>query len=270
METSLKTQKREILERGIRSILEESSVPQRMHLKMVRGLKTQIEEYKTSLSDLAKDVESERTNHKSYVDSKSSEIDSLLAQVGEIVSVMENEIDRLTTIEHLKGEPGKDAEPVDFNAIISALKPLIPAAVEGKRGKPGKDATLDTEKLVIELVEKIRKEKLLEITDIRNAESFIFNKKKYKTEELMHGSGGSGGSTANILTQYTLTATQDGADAVVDLSQLTNYATLVGVIVAYRNQIPQTNGNTCLISATDVRFYNADASEIFSITYTYA
>ena len=110
---------------------------------------------------------------------------------------------------------------------------------------------------------------MIDISQVRNAQSFMFNGKKYKTHELMHGGGSSSSVSTNVETQYSLTGTQVGSDVVVALSQLTHFADFTNVIAAMRNQIPQTNGVTCTITATDVTFLDADAGEVFSITYAY-
>lgn len=147
------------------------------------------------------------------------------------------------------GKDGKDGESVNIETVIEYIKTL-----------KGKDAA-DFSKAVGGKID---------ISHVRNAQQFMFNGKKYGIEELMHGGGSSSGSSTNVVTQYDLqTKTQVGSDVVVPLSQLTNFATLTNVVAAYRNQIPQTNGITCTITATDVTFLNADVSEIFSITYVY-
>lgn len=153
-----------------------------------------------------------------------------------------------------KGDKGDTATPVNSTTVIR------------EEVKISEDAVRDIIRIMKALPEKDR----LEIMDIRNSQSFMFNGKKYKTEELMHGGGSSAGASANVITEYSLVATPSGSDAVVALSQLTHFATFTNVIAAMRNQIPQTNGVTATITATDVTFINADAGEVFSITYAYS
>jgi len=77
-----------------------------------------------------------------------------------------------------------------------------------------------------------------------------------------------GGSAANIKTEV-VTATQDGADINIDISQLSEYATFGNLVLVMRNQIPQTFGITYAFSDPNVTIFNADAGESFQITYTY-
>lgn len=130
------------------------------------------------------------------------------------------------------------------------------------------EITEDFVREFIRVMRKLPEKDRIEIQDIRNWQSFRKDGIKYKFEELMHGGAGQT-VTTNVTTQYSLTGIQSGNDVVVSLSQLTNFATLIGVIVAYRNQIPQTQGVTCNITTTSVTFFGADASEVFSMTYAY-
>lgn len=139
------------------------------------------------------------------------------------------------------------------------------------------EVTEDLARKLVQAMRSLPEKDRLEVQDIRNWQSMkgkdTFKKDgvTYKVEELMHGAGTGGGTSTNIVTEYNLqTKTQVGSDVVVPLSQLTNFATLTNVVAVYRNQIPQTNGITATITATDVTFLGADVEEIFSITYVYS
>lgn len=77
---------------------------------------------------------------------------------------------------------------------------------EGKNGEKGADAIADLDSLFKDFVKRLQKEKSLDISNLRNAESFIFNKTKYNFSELMHGGGSTGGGSAvfsyNISSQF--------------------------------------------------------------------
>lgn len=52
------------------------------------------------------------------------------------------------------------------------------------------DKTVPTKKLVDAVIEKIKKDKPIDVSHIRNFQSFVMGKTKYNVEELMHGGGG--------------------------------------------------------------------------------
>lgn len=67
---------------------------------------------------------------------------------------------------------------------------------DGTDGKNGIDAVVKYDQIIDDLIEKIKKEKPLDISHIRNSNSFLFGGTRYKTAELMHGAGtGGSGST---------------------------------------------------------------------------
>lgn len=78
-----------------------------------------------------------------------------------------------------------------------------------------------------------------------------------------------GGSGTNVTTQYQLTAIQAAANVTIALNQLTNFATLDDIIAVYRNNVPQTETLNFTQTPTQITIFNADASEIFNITYAY-
>lgn len=78
-----------------------------------------------------------------------------------------------------------------------------------------------------------------------------------------------GGSGTNVTTQYQLTAVQAGSDITIDLTQLTNWATFSDLIAVYRNNIMQTEGIDFTFASPTVTIANADAAEIFNVTYAY-
>lgn len=70
--------------------------------------------------------------------------------------------------------------------------------VPGKDGKDGADARMSLEDIYDVFIERMIKEKPIDISQIRNAGSFIFQGTKYKTHELMHG--GMAAGSAAVLT----------------------------------------------------------------------
>jgi hypothetical protein len=79
------------------------------------------------------------------------------------------------------GDPGRDA---DENSIVSRVVQIL------KQENP----YADEDALMERLLDKIIKDKRLDISHLRNSDQFIFGGTKYKISELMHGgSSGTGG-----------------------------------------------------------------------------
>lgn len=217
MPETIQEQKRAIIEKGIKEILKESSIPQRMHLQVVQALKTQISDYQKELKDAA----DSRGEHESLLSAHASSFDEFSARVNTLIESLEQEVERLTTIDHLKGDDGTS---VDINDVLPHLIPHLPEAEKVDHKKivmdvldmmpvPEKEEVqeLDTEALFKDFVSRIQKERLIDVSHIKNAESFIFNGKKYKIEELMRGAGGSTGTGG---TPYTPTGTVNAVNTV--------------------------------------------------------
>lgn len=103
-------------------------------------------------------------------------------------------VQHLTSITHLKGEPGKDGigKP-GRNGKSPRIEDIVAAVLEAmpdpEKGEAGKDAEFDADALYKSFIKRMKKEKALDISNIGNAQSFLFNGKRYKTEELMKGGG---------------------------------------------------------------------------------
>lgn len=181
---------KELLKRGMQASLDEHQVPLHMHLKVVEALSDAMHEHKK-----------DRENYRQIVLSHAQALQVAHHKIGEY----QQEVARLHTLPHIKGEPGspgrsvqgisgkdgKDGKTPDVAKIIASVRAQIR---QPKDGESGKDASFDKEALKREVVQFLRESKSLDISDIRNAQSFMFNGKKYKTEELMRGAGGSAGS----------------------------------------------------------------------------
>lgn len=169
-------------------------------------------------------------------------------------------------IDGLKGEKGEQGE-------------------RGEQGIAGKDADFGILPSIGRMIDDLSKDEkdtlgkklgaMIDISQIRNAQSFMISKSKskYKLEELMHG-GGSSQTTSGltVVTQYLLTAVQSGADITIDLSQLAHFPTFSMLICLYRNNQPQTEGASYNFTRVGsiITVFNADAGEIFNLTYSYS
>lgn len=108
-----------------------------------------------------------------------------------------------------EGLPGQDAHTPTDEELRALIVDLIPKPTPGRDGKDAKIPTID--EIYETFIKRMRKEKALDISQIRNADSFIFNGTKYKIHELMHGGGSSSSSqtvaTADISSQFNGSAT---------------------------------------------------------------
>ncbi len=96
-----------------------------------------------------------------------------------------------------RGEPGKDGRNGrDGESVMGPQGPAGKDSIsEYKTEVIREEAIIDDRlvKKVIAIMRKLPEKDRLDISAIKNAQSFIFGGKRYKTEELMHGGGSSGG-----------------------------------------------------------------------------
>lgn len=202
-----------------------------------------------------------------------------------------------------QGEKGDVGNALDIDKSESlmeklALRVLSKVVVKngrdgiaGRDGTPGKDAVVDYDRIIKEVTRLTKKQKL-KTEDIDGFEQTLHARIRQLYPTYIHGGGdtvaagnnititnvdgkkviSSTGGGTNISTQYALTAVQSGSDVTIDLTQLTNYATLNQIITLYRNNIPQTEGASYnfTVSGTVATIFNADAAEVFNITYSYS
>lgn len=191
---------KELLKKGIQKSLEEQQVPLHLHLKVVDALSKSMVAHKADLNlihVMANRHAMQLNQHDEMTKVERETHNQQLAQY-------DAEIQRLSQRNWTgpAGENGKDAE-VDLEALIQEVVGRIPVpkdGTDGKDGVNGKDA--EEQKVMERIITKIQKEKVIDVSHIRNAESFIFNtqnkKMKVKFEELMSGIGKSTGGTSGF------------------------------------------------------------------------
>lgn len=174
------------------------------------------------------------------------------------------------------GRDGKDGDSVDVDALLSVLLKKLPKPREiNEEALQKKVLTLLISKIptVDDFITEIKKKRLLHIRDINGARLDNPDKKASggfnMNDQRWHGAGGTTSGGANVTTQYLLTATQDGDDVEIDLTQLTNYATLDQILVVYRNNIPQTDSINFSVSGSTLTIIGASAEDVYNITYSY-
>ena len=176
----------------------------------------------------------------------------------------------------IDGRDGKDGFMPDLALIADMVKTEIPKAQE-----------VPVEMIATLAVKQIEDNDLLKIDerfkrlnlDIASYRNQLAMGQKQPQAGKIYGKntwarGGGGGSTTSgksVLTQYLLTAVQSGSDVTIDLTQLTNWATFDQLIAVYRNNVPQTEGASYNFtrSGSTLTIFNADAGEIFNVTYSF-
>lgn len=162
-------------------MLKETPVPLHVHLSVIKKLKETVEEYKQSLHEIQSfhlKASEERKMQKQEHDAFIAKYEALLEELAST---------------DWTGQPGKDA---DEEKIIKSVL----AQIVIPEPQPGKDAVIDEESLAKQMLDYIKKEGLLDLTHIKDAQRFIKDGVSYRVEELMHGSGSRGGS-ATIYTE---------------------------------------------------------------------
>lgn len=182
--------KRQIIQRGFEQVLNDAKIPQRVHLKVIEALTKRIEEHDA----FSREYQEDSKRHQQILGHHERQIQNW------------NEVARhLTSIDKLqgekgeqgeRGEPGMDAETPDLDQLVSVILGKIPAPKDGKHGK---DAVVDENAIVEQLISRLKKDKPLDISHIRNAQTFIKDGIRYKVEELMKGGGNSTGVSFTVM-----------------------------------------------------------------------
>lgn len=277
MPTEAQELKREMLQTGVNHLLDKHQVPARQLLAALKRIETLSKEH-------AADIEDWQSTHEEFKETL-TDFQEILKIHKQDRGVWSEEAERLTSIDHLKGEPGIS---VDFDEVIRALIPLLPkpkevdtrnlvAEVLELMPKPEvkeEREELDLDAIFEDFIKRIQEEKRIDVSHLRNAQSFIFNGKKYKIEELMRGAGGTGANNPSAVTVQ-VTGTQSGDNVLIDLSAAPisgNYSSIQ--FVTKNGQVLMPNGSSAFPgsswsqSGSIITVYNADAaSDIFLIQY---
>lgn len=200
-ETKLKSLKHQILERGVKSLLDEAQVPMREHFKVLQILKKRIDAHDQSnkthegiLDEHKKfsgKVEENMNRHEGHMEAHERQMQEWDETAKHLQTIAKGDIGE-------KGEqglPGMDGESPDMDFIISSVLQQIPLPKDGENGK---DAEIDEDALIKELISRIKKGRLLDMSHINGAQKFVKDGVSYKFEELMHGGGSSTGGSFSV------------------------------------------------------------------------
>lgn len=196
---------KDLLMKGFQKSLDEKQVPLRVHLKIVDALAKSMVAHKADVNLFHVMADRHALQLKEHDEMTVKERKTHAEQLAKY----DTEVQRLTGIDHLKGDAGYtpqkgldyfDAETPDIKDIIGALIPYIPPP---KEGKPGKNAVFDKETLIRDIVSYVRKERPFDISHIKGAQEFVMQtgQKNFKVrfEELMHGAGSGGTNTGTAV-----------------------------------------------------------------------
>lgn len=250
--------------------------------------------------------------------------DTLLEKIGEVVAILQvaeqtlesvrtvRKGDPGETIEGPQGEPGEQGPPGESivgpagpkgdkgDSVVGPRGPqgekgdsiVGPAGPRGKMGTSGKDAVLDYEMLVEEIIlsQKLKPEHiagLRETLEVIRREARSSGQMRGGGDTVVAGSGititntvngnkeiSAASSGANIATEA-VTAVQSGSNVTIDLTQLANpflaiqFPTRNGFIVQPGGD-PGDGTSRWDRVGNSLTVYNADAGELYQVQYTYA
>jgi hypothetical protein len=232
----------QIKEQGL--LLAEKNDTQRMFSEFQQGM--------TQIYSLFNDLKEKDTNIEALVQ-KERDLD-FERLVREVVPMVLQQVP--IPKDGVNGVAGKDGKNADEEAIIRFVLtkfPKVPTKEEILASIPkpqdGKDAVVDEDKIIEDLIDRLKKKKELDISHIRNSNQFTFGNKKYKFEELMHG-GGSGSATSVITYSVDLSAQADGLNKVFTVPTNTDFILLSGTDAPfiYRPVVDYTGSGTTTLT----------------------
>lgn len=201
--------KRQIIEKGVKQLLDEAKVPLRAHLKVVKELKLALDRHKKDQSDWKGVLDQHEKGLKTHAELSDKHVEQVNALGSEIQRLSERD---WTGPQGESGQDGNDAKEVDIEGLASLVLSRIPPAKDGIDGNHGKDGiTHPVDALVEAVVARVQKGDVLHISHVKGASGFIKDGIRYRFEELMHGSGKSSGSTGF---QQPTSGTVNGVNAV--------------------------------------------------------
>lgn len=128
---------------------------------------------------------------------------------------------------------GIDAVPINEEDILKKLIPHIPPPVIPRDGIDGTNTTAEEVLALIRSLEGKEAEnfgkklgKMIDISYIRNAQTFMFNGKRIKIEELMHGGGSS--TSSSITYSSDISSQCNGSNLVFTIPTNTSVILLTG------------------------------------------
>jgi len=182
----------------------------------------------------------------------------------ELAFTIKNTID---TVDSMKVEHAKSLEEIKQTiASIKEVKPEETETEEPEETEEPFEITQDMVRTIVQMMHKLPEVDKLEVSKgVRNANSFIYGKTKYKSEEMMHG----GGDTVSAGNGITITNV-NGVKVLSAPAGATTY-TQSGVIADLNSLTALHNINTVFTFAINGMFYHITTDYTVAgavITYT--
>lgn len=238
------------MEDALKSVLDKANVPQRQHLMVIKALQRammahakDMQDYQVALgghSDVMERVEGNMQRHEDHMQDHERQISEWDETSQHLKSITKGDVGESGE----QGLPGRDAEVPDVNALVQMVMEKM---YQPKDGDPGKDAVIDEDALLTKLLAKIKKGRMLKLSDIHDAQRFIKDGVSYKIEELMHGGGNKAGSGLKYLAL--VTGTIDNSNKVF------TFASTPTIVVV--NGASYINGSGVTITGTTATLDNA-------------
>lgn len=151
--------------------------------------------------------------------------------------------------------PKKKAAPKPFSFVAR-----VEGGAPGTDGAPGKDAVINIEEITNAVIEKLKKDKALVVSDLKDGQAFVFNNTKYGTHEMMHGGGSTTSSTTAV---YSEAVSGSGT------SWTLAHTPTTGTLQLYGNGQRLTLTNDYTLSGTTITTTNSFSSGTLLADYTY-
>lgn len=194
--------RREIVQKGVEKILDEHKVPYRIHAEVIKKLADAIRLHK-------QDLEAAKIERAKHEEGMRVHNETMLKHEQQI-AVWDTAMNHVLSITPLKGDPGKQGAPgkgiqgppgesPDAATVARALMTF--PEMQALLNTPAVDApTPFNEDLLFEkFLQRLKKDKSMTISDLKDGQGFLYNGRKYKFEELMHGAGTSSAGGASVL-----------------------------------------------------------------------
>lgn len=235
--------KHQIVQKGVEKLLDDEKVPFRYFTQVVAALHKSWKSHKADLD-----------THKTFQDAHARQIQDwdLAAKHLQSLPHIKGEVGQSgrAGIDGKNGKDGADGIAPSIKEIVDAVRPLIRMPKDGKNGA---NAAFDEDKFIEKMINKLRTDKPLDISHIRNAQTFIKDGVRYKVEELMRGA--SGGSSSS--TPLTPTGTVNGVNQVFGVTSSPSSVVSDGITYFLGAGYSYSTGNITLDvpPSSYVRFY---------------
>ncbi len=180
---------KELLQKALGKTLDEAKVPYKVHLAVIKELRSAMDAHKSEMDAHQKTIQ----GFDATTEEHKRAIQSYESTIKHVQSLAKGE----TGKDGAMGMSGKNAKEVDVNSLVRQITGQIMSSIkipkDGAKGEPGKDAEFNEETVISKVIDKIKKKRALNTSDINGLQGFSMDGIKYKISELMHG-GGSGGS----------------------------------------------------------------------------